>query len=79
MKENKQVENLLNELIAMQQKKLLACGQKLVPRLTEEDILQPNDYPLLDNNPLFRYEEGVLIGIKSVQSALFALLKDPVT
>ncbi len=64
---------LLDEIIAEQQKKVLRCGRHFVPTLTSEDVLQPNDYPELEDNPHFRYEEGVLEGILTVKAALNAL------
>lgn len=66
------VESLLDELEEGQQKVLYALGRRIVPTLTTEDLLQPNDYPELEENPHFRYEEGVLAGIKTVRAALRA-------
>lgn len=66
------IEALLNELEEGQQKTLYALGRRIVPNLTTEDLLQPNDYPELEENPHFRYEEGVLAGIRTVQTALRA-------
>lgn len=66
----------LQELIEMQQKLLLELGRRIVPTLTSEDLLQPNDYPALDNHPLFRYEEGVLAGLLSAQMAIAARLQE---
>ena len=73
-----EIKDLISELIAGQKKKLLKMGREVVPRLTEEDVLQPNDYPELENNPLFRYEEGVLEGLQTTEMAVFALIKDSV-
>lgn len=70
------VEGTIQEIVDGQKKKLLGCGRRIVPTLTPEDMLQPNDYPELENNPLFRYEEGVLEGVQTLQMALFALKKD---
>lgn len=67
---------LIEELVAGQEKKLMKMGREIIPTLTSEDILQPNDYPDLENNPLFRYEEGVLEGLKTTQMALYALIQD---
>jgi hypothetical protein len=74
-------ETLLEELIDGQQKQLLTCGRRLVPHLTSDDILQPNDFSELEENPHFRYEEGILAGMLTVRAALQsrkaeALLKD---
>lgn len=65
-------EELLNALIAAQRQLLLKCASQFVPNITPDDLLQPNDYPQLENAPLFRYEEGVLAGLLSAQMALRA-------
>jgi hypothetical protein len=71
-----EIKKLFEELAAGQKEKLLKCGREFVPRLTAEDVLQPNDYPVLENNPNFRYEEGVLEGIQTVRAALLRLFQD---
>lgn len=73
-----QLEILFEELIGGQHKKLFKMGRQIVPRLTEEDLLQPNDYPELEHNPLFRYEEGVIEGLKTAQMAILSRLKEKV-
>lgn len=60
---------IFDELIEMQRKKLLAFARQRIPHLTEDDILQPNDFPTLDNDPLFRYEEGILEGLLTARMA----------
>lgn len=69
-------EELLTELVQYQQKKVIKRAQEIVPNITEDDILQPNDFPFLEQNPLFRYEEGVLAGIQSAQMALRAFKRE---
>jgi hypothetical protein len=64
-----QIEALLEELADGQKSHLLQMGRRIVPTLTPEDMLQPNDYPELENHPEFRYEEGILAGILTVQAA----------
>lgn len=71
-----EIDGLINEIIALQQKKMLKLGQSIIPQLTDDDMLQPNDFLPLETNPEFRYEEGVIAGAKTVQMALWALLKD---
>lgn len=61
---------LLNELIEGQKKSLLNLGRRIIPTLTPEDVLQPNDYPQLECHPEFRYEEGILAGLQTAQTAL---------
>lgn len=63
---------ILDELVQQQRKKVFSLAREIVPYITEEDVLQPNDFPELENNPIFRYEEGVLEGLLSVRMALSA-------
>lgn len=63
-------QKILDELILMQQKQLLSLARRIIPFATTDDLLQPNDFPELENHPDFRYEEGVLHGL---QAALVAL------
>lgn len=67
---------LLEELVESQREKLLRCAREIVGNVTPEDILQPNDYPELDNHPYFRYEEGVLEGLLTVRMAALASYKE---
>ncbi|MEX0962241.1 MAG: hypothetical protein WDZ28_05250 [Simkaniaceae bacterium] len=62
----------LDEMILMQQKKLLRIANHILPHLTTDDILQPNDFPVLDAHPEFRFEEGFLKGLESARAALRA-------
>ncbi len=66
------VEELLTELIEQKKDSLLHTGRRIVPTLTPEDLLQPNDYPELENHPHFRYEEGILAGLQMALAALRA-------
>lgn len=63
---------LFTEMIALQEEKVFRLAQKIIPHITREDILQPNDFIDLENNPYFRYEEGVLEGLRSAQMAFLA-------
>lgn len=64
---------LIDEIVEQQQRKLLALGRQIVPTLTEEDVLQPMDYPELEYNALFRHEEGILAGMHTIRTALLTL------
>jgi hypothetical protein len=59
----------IQERIAWQRQKLLECGRRIIPHLTFDDILQPQDYPALECDPEFRYEEGVLFGMEAIEAA----------
>jgi hypothetical protein len=64
------MEKILEEMIEMQRAKLLAHAERYIPNITSEDILQPNDFPVLENSPHFRYQEGVLEGLLAARAAL---------
>lgn len=63
------LEELFDELIKHQEEKLLKLARSIVPNATSDDILQPNDYPELENHPFFRYEEGLLKGLYTAKMA----------
>jgi hypothetical protein len=69
------LEVMFDELADQQRKRLGAFARTLIPYLTEDDLLQPNDFPELENHPYFRYEEGVLEGILTARMAYLALKK----
>lgn len=66
------MEKIFEELIVLQKKKMLTCALEIIPHITEEDLLQPNDFPSLEMHPYFRYEEGVLEGILTCRMAYLA-------
>lgn len=70
-----QASALLEELIEGQKKKLFQSARRIVPHITPDDLLQPNDFPELEHHPHFRYEEGILDGMQVVRHALLALKK----
>jgi len=66
------MEEVFDELIRLQQIKIKTCAESIIPNLTEDDLLQPNDFPALENNPYFRYNEGVLEGLMTARMAYLA-------
>jgi len=69
------VEALFEELVKQQEEKVFKFAQRIIPHITREDVLQPNDFPALENHPLFRYEEGILEGLRTAQMAYTACKK----
>jgi hypothetical protein len=63
---------LIDEIAEGQRRKVYQSALRLVPHLTEDDVLQPNDFPELEAHPEFRYEEGVLEGVLTVRMALLS-------
>ena len=70
------MQQIFDELIALQQKKIYEFAKRIIPHITEDDLLQPNDFPQLENNPYFRYEEGVLEGLMTARMAYQAQKKE---
>lgn len=60
----------IEEMIEVQKQKLLLLSRRIIPHLTPDDLLQPQDFPELEQNPEFRFEEGYLMGLESALCAL---------
>jgi hypothetical protein len=69
------MQQMFDEMVEMQRKKILQYGRQIIPYLTADDVLQPNDFPQLESHPEFRYEEGVLEGLLSARMAYLAQKK----
>ena len=71
MPENRHsTEDLIQELIEHQQAKVLKVAREIVPEATPEDIRNPQDFPDLVSDTLFNYEDGILTGYITLQTAL---------
>ncbi|MES2344479.1 MAG: hypothetical protein V4494_00875 [Chlamydiota bacterium] len=70
------MKKIFDELIEAQNKKIYACAERIVPRITQDDLLQPNDFPELETHPYFRYEEGILEGLMTARMAYLAYLNE---
>jgi hypothetical protein len=71
-----EIETLLADMIAQQHSLLLTSARRVVPTVIADDLLQPNDFPELEQHAPFRYEEGYLAGLLAMQAALRALQRD---
>lgn len=69
------LEERLERMIAHQRARVLDEAQALDPRLTSEDVLQPDDVPVLRDSPPWNYEDGVLAGLLAAQVAMRAELR----
>jgi hypothetical protein len=70
-----ELEALFDELITHQRKKVLEAARRLNPRLTEDDIQQPQDFPELADSASWNYEDGLLAGYLAAQMAVRARLR----
>jgi hypothetical protein len=71
------VEKLWDELVALQERKLLALAREMRPTCTWDDLLQPQDIPEIANDPVFNYEDGYLAGLKAARISLRARILTP--
>lgn len=67
-------EELFEELIQQQRGKVLKTARTHLPHLTEDDVLNPHDFPELMADPIFNYEEGLAAGLLTAQIAIRARL-----
>lgn len=70
-----EMERLFEELVAHQRGRVLARAQRLVPRITADDVLSPVDVPELAADPAWNYEDGLLAGYLAAQMAVRAHLR----
>jgi hypothetical protein len=70
-----EVASVLEELIAHQRRRVLEHARKLDGRLTDDDVQQPQDFPVLAGSPEWNYEDGILAGYLAAQSAIRARLR----
>jgi len=64
------ITQLLEEMVEHQQTKVLKVAREIIPDVTPEDIRNPQDFPELSADSLFNYEDGILTGYLSMQTAL---------
>ncbi len=66
-----ELERLLSDLEALQEKKVIDLARRLKPGLTHDDIKNPHDFSEL-SDPDWHYQDGVLTGIQSVKMAILS-------
>ena len=69
------ITQLLEEMVDHQQTKVLKVAREIIPDATPEDIRNPQDFPELSADSLFNYEDGILTGYLSMQTAVRNLNK----
>ncbi|MCC6547568.1 hypothetical protein IT570_10410 [Candidatus Sumerlaeota bacterium] len=65
----------LEEMIVHQRAKCLKLARRIVPHLTQEDMMNPFDWPEVANNPQLIWEDGLLAGLQSAHTAMSAQLR----
>ena len=61
---------LLEEMIRHQEAKALKLAREIIPGISPEDIMNAQDFPELERNGQFNFEDGILAGLKSALMAI---------
>jgi hypothetical protein len=72
-----ELERLLAEMVAQQERKVLALARRIVPQLTAEDVRNPQDFAPLVESAEFNYEDGILAGLRAAEMAVRAAHRGP--
>jgi hypothetical protein len=70
-----ELEALFEELITHQRRRVLDTARLKDAQLTEDDIQQPHDFPVIARDPDFQYEDGLLAGYLAAQMAVRVRLR----
>ncbi len=63
---------MLDELIVQQRGKCMKIARRINPRLTPDDLMNPFDWPEVNENPQFVWEDGLLAGLQAAHAAVAA-------
>lgn len=63
---------LFDDMIQAQRAKVLRIAREILPQLTQDDVLNPHDFPELDQDSRYNFEDGILSGYISAQMAVRA-------
>lgn len=64
--------SLLSEMIEQQRGKCQRIANRINPRLTPDDLMNPFDWPEVGENPQFAWEDGLLAGLQAAHAAISA-------
>jgi len=67
-------EALFESMITAQRAKVLRIAREILPQLTPDDVLNPHDFPELNEDAQYNFEDGILSGYISAQMAVRAEL-----
>ncbi|MBI3450531.1 MAG: hypothetical protein HY049_16670 [Acidobacteria bacterium] len=72
-----EIERLFEEMVVHQRRRLEALARSLDPALSSDDLLSPDDFPILARDPRFQFEDGLLAGLLSARTAIRARVIAP--
>lgn len=68
------LEELLEEMHQQQRAKAKTYAHRIRPDLSEEDLLNPDNFPEIMSDPSYVYEDGIAAGILSAKMAVKSFL-----
>jgi hypothetical protein len=68
------IENELSSLHNHYLQRAKAVAHKINPRLTDEDLLNPDNFPDIMQDPRYTYADGLAAGILSAKMAIKAAI-----
>lgn len=68
------LDKLFDEMISYQRKKILNIAREHYPAIGGDDLLNPHDFPKLEADNRFQFEDGMLAGYIAAQMAVRAEL-----
>jgi len=63
------LDQLFDQMIAQQRRKVLRLAREVVPNIGPDDVLNPHDFPELKAHPTFEFEDGLLSGLVAAHIA----------
>lgn len=69
------IDGLLDGMIAQQRRKASTIARRLNPRLTDDDLMNPFDWPEVGRNPQFCFEDGLTAGLEAARMAIQRLAR----
>ncbi len=66
------IDRICDELVAYHTDQLHKVAKEIKPNVTYDDLMQSFDYPEMENCPFFKYQEGLLAGIRVAYAAIRA-------
>lgn len=76
MELQQEIDRLFEEMIRLQEQKVLEIARSVEPQLTRDDLWNAFNHPKLDADPYFQYEDGHLAGLMAARIAAAARLKE---
>ncbi|HEY9897568.1 MAG TPA: hypothetical protein V6D00_00170 [Pantanalinema sp.] len=69
---SERIDALFDQMIEQQRAKVLRIAREINPTITPDDVLNPHDFPDLNVDAQYNFEDGILSGYIGAQMAVRA-------